>query len=325
LICAGRGFDPTTLGASTPKQKESGNASLTPNETGLRAAYDTTVWTQLLPKMFKWKEQLYTDSGNNAPENSLRSFTFFVPQDEKVTWDTDVNFLPGFPNDYSHSATAEFSEPETQTTAEALTELTQLQFGQPFDYQGHDFTPAGMYIGPGPISAQQKLSGNSSSLYTITTDSVLSQAPLYKGEGGLGGYWKSWATIKGLTIHEWALVTNNDERMSKAAADQLFGTGALSTVSNDPVYYPNQGKTSYTYDFKVQSGGLATRLDVFSNWGNGVDGFSPRSFQPTKLNESDGQYMSVQYPVTGRWANNFPNMYAYYKLSYPTRTKSARF
>ena len=47
-----------------------------------------------------------------------------------------------------------------------------------------------------PSPAQQNLSGNSGSLYTITTDSVLSQAPLYKGEGGLGGYWKSWSTIK---------------------------------------------------------------------------------------------------------------------------------
>ena len=76
-------FDPTTL-ASTPKQKRIGRCqSPTLNETGLRAAYDTTVWTQLLPKMFKWKELLYTDSGNNSPENSLRSFTFFVPQRRK--------------------------------------------------------------------------------------------------------------------------------------------------------------------------------------------------------------------------------------------------
>lgn len=311
-------FDPTTLGAAAPRPIGSTNSILTPNESGLRAAYDTTVWQQLLPKMFKWKEMLYTDSGDDAPENSLRSFTFFVPQDEKVTWDTDVNYLPGYPNDYSHSATAEFSVPIEQTTAEALTELTQLQLGQPFDYLGHDFTPAGMYIGPGPISAPQTLRGNSGSLYTITSNSVLTQGPLYKSVGGLGGYWKSWSTIQGVTIHEWALVTSNDERMSQTAADQLFGTGALSTASNSPVYYPNKGKTSYTYDFDLQSGGVVTRLDVFSNWGNDVNGFSPRSFQPTTLNQSNGRYMSVQDPVTGRWSEHFVNMYAWYTLTYPT-------
>jgi hypothetical protein len=312
-------FDPNSLGGATPQQNGSGDPILTPNETGLRASYDTTVWKQLLPKMFKWKELSYTQGGDNAPENSLRNFTFFVPQSEKVTWDTDINFLPGSQNnDYSHSASAEFSETKEQTTAEALTELEQLQLGQPFNYLGHDFTPAGEYIGPGPISAAQTLTGNASSLYTITTDSELQQDPLYKGEGGIAGYWKSWSTVKGLTIHEWALVTSNDERMSAAAADQLFGTGALSAVSNDPVYYPDKGKTSYTYDFNVQSGGLATRLDVFSNWGQGVAGFSPHSFQPTKLNETDGRYMSVQDPVTGRWSRYFPNIYAWYKLSYPT-------
>ena len=136
--------------------------------------------------------------------------------------------------------------------------------------------------------------------------------------------WKSWSTVEGDTIHEWALQTSNHERLSQAAADQLFGTGTLSTSSDDPVYYPDKG-SSYTYDFNVQSGGFTTRLDVFSNWGKGVDGFSPHSFQPTKLNESAGKYMNVQNPVTGRWAKSYSDIYAWYKLSYPTLSKAARF
>ena len=218
-------FDPNTLGAAAPKQNTLGDAILTPNETGLRAAYDTTVWKQLLPKMFKWKEMLYTDSGDNRRKIRSAASPFFVPQDEKVTWDTDQNYLPGYPDDYSRSTTAEFSEPKAQTTAEAMPSWSSSSSANRSITWAMTLHPDGMYIGPGPISAQQDLTGNSGSLYSITTDSELKQAPLYKSNGSIFGYWKSWATIKGVTIHEWALVTGNNERMSKVAADQLFGTG----------------------------------------------------------------------------------------------------
>ena len=163
-------FAPNSLGGASPQPNGSGDPILTPNEIGLRAAYDTTVWKQLLPKMFKWKETPYT---SNGPQSSLRDFTFFVPRDEQVTWQKD-------PFNGRHDQTAHYSLPEERMTAEAKTLLERLQLGQPFDYWGYDFTPDGQDVGPGEISAPQTLTGNSSSLYTITPDSELKQVPLYK-------------------------------------------------------------------------------------------------------------------------------------------------
>jgi hypothetical protein len=65
--------------------------------------------------------------------------------------------------------------------------------------------------------------------------------------------------------------------LSQAAAEALFGTGPLVTASPDPVAY--QGGGSY-FDFKIPADGLATRFEVFTQWGRDTPGFAPGFLQP---------------------------------------------
>jgi hypothetical protein len=278
--------------------------------------YDTTVWQQLLPRMFKWQILPFTDNG---PTNTLRNFTFFVPSSESAEW-SNPDELPPVNDSCCPGDTTwlskEWSLPggRQEMAAEAKSELLQLQAGATFHFGGHDFTPE-RWFGPGPISWHQLLTGNSSTFYTITANSHIDET-LYRHDPQALAYWKTWATLEGDTIQEWALVTHDGKReMSQAAADLLFGTGSLELASPDPIYSPNKDDSSYTYNFKVQSGGLATRFDVFTQWGQGVPDFSPHSFQPAK---SSGE-MSVDPNPNGRYGKYFDNMYADYTLTYGSK------
>ena len=89
--------------------------------------------------------------------------------------------------------------------------------------------------------------------------------------------WYTWAELDGITIHQWALETPDGkggyQELSHDAAAALFGTGPLVTASPDPVAYKGGG--SY-FDFKIPGNGLATRFEVFTQWGKDTPGFAPR-------------------------------------------------
>jgi hypothetical protein len=300
--------------------------SSTPNGQSIPAnellnTYDTTVWQQLLPRMFMWQSVPYTDNG---PPNTLRNFTFFSPLNETANWLQ--------PRDNSHPDHGSWTLPggKNQMTQEAKQELMQLQAATAFTFQGHDFSPDG-WFGPGPISVPQTLTGNAGSFYTITTDSHIVDGILYRFVGY--PYYETWiAQLDGATIHEWSLVTRalidgKQKVISQDAAKQLFGSGDLELAGQDPIYSPNNGTASYTYNFKVQPGGLATRYDVFTKWGMpdknnpSVGGFSPRSFDPKALD--DKTEMSVDASPSGRWSE-FTNMYADFKLTYGAKVGSSK-
>jgi hypothetical protein len=299
-------FDPSPGGVPTPTDE-------------LRKDYDTTVWEQLLPRMFKWELAPFTDNG---PNNTLRNFTFFVPASESASWqnrlsDPPININPD-PTRGVVWIDHKWSESPQQMTAEAKTELLELQQGSPFQFQGHDFTPPG-WGGPGPISVPQTLRGNLGGFYTITPNAQI-QERLYRHEPYVG-YWRTDATLDGDTIQEWGLYTRTGapHRMSEAAAADLFGSGTVELASDDPVHDPNKDSSSYTYNLKVQSGGLATRFDVFSNWGQGFQGFRPRSFQPT---DSPRLELSVDPSPSGRYAR-FDNIYADFRITYGSKLSTA--
>jgi hypothetical protein len=60
-------------------------------------------------------------------------------------------------------------------------------------------------------------------------------------------------------------------------ATYLFGTGPLVAASPGPVAYKGGG--SY-FDFKIPGNGLATRFEVFTQWGKDTPGYAPSSLQP---------------------------------------------
>jgi hypothetical protein len=257
--------------------------------------YDTSVWQKLLPRMFSWRMVPYTDNG---PANTLRNFTFFIPVKEH------------FDNGYTEGNLGQSSG---EMISQAREELLQLQGGNYFDFGGHDFTPLHS-TDPGPISVAQRITGNSGSLYTITPDSHI-VGTLYKRVYGI--YKNVYITLDGDTIHEWALETSNGQRISQAATSDLFGTGPLELATPVPVYYSEKDKPSYTYALKLQSGGLATRLDVFKNWGAGVKGFSPGTFQPPKPPDESFD-MSVDDDPKGKY-DVYGNMYVNYKMTYGSK------
>jgi hypothetical protein len=287
-------FSPTAFDAPTASQAFLEN-------------YDRSVWEKLLPRMFSWKEMQYAGSSD-----SLTNFTFFVPLSETAQYLVQGPNNPfGQPTYYYENGSWSLGGGKQEMINTAKNQLLQLQYGKPFSYGGHDFTPSGE-TGPGQISGPQTLEGHSGSFYTITSDSHIDQSPLYRHEP-YNGYGRTYASLDGSTLHEWALVTSDDKTLSQAAADALFGTGSLELTNEEPLYYPNKGTSSYTYDLRVQSGGLVTRFDVFSNWGQDVQGFSPRSFQPG--DPGGYSYMSA-LPLNSNSQVLFDNMYAYYTLSY---------
>jgi hypothetical protein len=333
-------FSAPALGAPTPKKDPSGNPiDLTPTENDLQANYDASVWEQLLPKMFHWQEMPYTDNG---PANTLRNFSFFVPLKETARWQ-QFDFLPPGVNDGSGGAKwgyakhtlfldSDEKKSEERMAQRANHEVMQLESGQPFNYRGQDLTPTppypnGPWFGPGPISfPDAELHGNSGSLYTITTKSQIEETMWRHEPSIFGTYWRTDASLDGDTIHEWALVTTNGEQMGQFAADQLFGTGSLSVNTQDPaIYYPGQGTSSYTPNFNVQSGGLVTRYEVFSQWGQGVTGFSGRSFKPQTYS---GQMSLGKVPtnpyIPSDWTSHFDNYYAKYTITYGKTVSTRR-
>jgi hypothetical protein len=304
-------YDPFPGGVPTPSKE-------------LLNAYDITVWKQLLPKMFQW--QLVP---NLRSDSTLPNFTFFSPLTETATSWQNPQSLPPTSDGLPTQGTWSLTGGETEMTREAKGELLQLQAGAPFGFAGHDFTPPG-WFGPGPISVPQTLTGKSSSFYTIIPDTHIDENALYRHtpwskavpnppnpDGSFSGwavppgYWHSYVKLEGDTILEWTLVARADNtlRIGKAAADILFGTGSLELASQDIIHYDKNNSSAYTYDFKVQSGGLVTRYDVFSNWGAGVDGFRPNSLTPVKFQD----YMSVDPNPKNPY---FDNMYAYATITY---------
>ena len=167
---------------------------------------------------------------------------------------------------------------------DARDELLALQAGHSFSFPGYDFTPKDSF-GPGPMFVPQTIEGNSASFFSIDpihSSRGLSSAETMVLDTGTRGSPCRTGNPTDPRCQEWSLQTRTGEQMSRAAADQLFGTGSLELASQDPVHYPHDDPYDppYTYDFKVRSGGLATRFDVFTEWGNGVDDFSPHSFSP---------------------------------------------
>jgi hypothetical protein len=299
----------------------------------LRQSYDRSVWEQLLPRMFQWRIVPYTDNG---PDNSLRNFTFFVPRYELAKWQEPYP-VPGGISYQNISKDYRLSDAEM--TKEAMNELMQLQAGNTFRFTGHDFTP-GDQFGPGPISMPQQLRGNSASFYTITPNAHI-EGTLYRhetGTGDAGTFWQTWfyqsyGYLEGAAIHEWALETPDGHggylQLSQDAANALFGTGGLELASQDPIHYPNQGSSSYTYNFKVQSGGVTTRFDVFSNWGEGFADFSPHSFLPLKTDsrsdpawQNDGDMSVDPFTVEQYHLVSVDNQYAHVTITYPSNLQA---
>ena len=105
------------------------------------------------------------------------------------------------------------------------------------------------------------------------------------------------------------------------AAAALFGTGPLVTASADPVAYKGGG--SY-FDFKVPADGLATRFEVFTQWGKDTPGFAPGSLQPAET--LNGGNMHVGLNPNNFYSQSFENSYATtYNLTYgANRVRSVR-
>jgi hypothetical protein len=260
--------------------------------------------------MYQWREVAPTDNG---PDGTLPNFTFFIPATEKARWespdeappvgDTDEDGYYNWPG--PENARINFSLANTpdaslaEAIADARTEITALQSGASFNFPGYDFTPSNTgdktkdYFGPGPVNGPQTITGNAAHFYTISTDSHLSQK-LYRhtglgdfGPDGLYQKWHTTADLTGVTIHQWALETpdgsNGWKELPAAAADALFGTGAVLN-SPDPVNYTGGG--AY-FNFAVPTGALASRFDVFTQWGKDTPGYAPGTLQTPAVIKGD--------------------------------------
>jgi hypothetical protein len=278
--------------------------------TVLKQDYDRSIWEQLLPQMYEWREVAPTDKG---PDDTLPNFTFFIPATEQARWespdeappvgDTDDDGYYNWPGpqndriDYSLAKTPDASLAEA--IADARTEITALQSGASFNFPGYDFTLSNTgdktkdYFGPGPVNGPQTITGNAAHFYTISTDSHLSQK-LYRhtglgdfGPDGLYQKWHTMADLTGVTIHQWALETpdgsNGWKELPAAAADALFGTGAVLN-SPDPVKYTGGG--SY-FNFAVPTGALASRFEVFTQWGKNTPRYAPGTLQTPAVIKGD--------------------------------------
>ena len=135
------------------------------------------------------------------------------------------------------------------------------------------------------------------------------------------------ADLTGLTIHQWALETPDGKggflELSQDAANALFGTGSLVLPKDqlDPIAYKGGG--SY-FDFDLPGNGLATRFDVFTQWGKDTPGFAPKSLQPDAT--LDGGNMEVGLDPKNYYSHTLYHSYATsYKLTYgASSAKSVR-
>ncbi len=283
----------------------SAGGAVTPTNV-VKQAYDTSVWDKLLPEMFKWKLVPYESSASSLP-----NFTAFSPLSEDAHWERpDRYYWDGYGNDPGDKNLAQVFTLKggvDEMNAEAESEVVSLQNGTKFNFEGHDFTPADWW-GPGPISGPQDLQGNPARFYAITTNAHLKQQPLWRRSG----YWyKTNSEVTGDTIQEYELVTRDgNQEISPAVAAALFGsipTGGLD---------PNSPLTDYDggqyVDFPLSPGGLATRFEVFSQFGKGVEGFSPYTLRPDKSNGS----MEVNKDPYNEESGYFGKTYADYTLTY---------
>ena len=112
-------------------------------------------------------------------------------------------------------------------------------------------------------------------------------------------------------------------RLSQDAANELFGTGPLVTDSPAPVAYKDGG--SY-FDFKVPGNGLATRFEVFRNWGVSIEGDPSKSLQPANVSHPGN--MEVGLNPANEWTQNdyFSHSYVtHYSIDFdPDLVKSVR-
>lgn len=311
---------------------------ITPAEV-LKQHYDKSVWEQLLPQLFSWRIVAPTDNG---PADTLPNFTFFIPYTAQAQWESPDSEPPlqdgtNWSWDYyPENGKYTFSVPggQKQAIVAAKAQVAALQSGtNAYAFGGYDFTPSGKgvnWFGPGPLSTAQKLDGRLGRFYTMSIDSHLSMTLYrhgllgYYGFDGLFRNWYSWADFDGITIHQWALETPDGQggylELSQDAAEALFGTGPLATASANPVAY--QGGGSY-FDFTVPENGLATRFEVFTQWGKDVSGYAPSSLQPAATVK--GGSMHVGLNSANYYSQFFDNSYATkYSLTYgSSRVRSA--
>ena len=73
----------------------------------------------------------------------------------------------------------------------------------------------------------------------------------------------------------------------------------------DPIAYKGGG--SY-FDFDLPGNGLATRFDVFTQWGKDTPGFAPKSLQPADT--LDGGNMEVGLNPKNYYSHTFDHSYA---------------
>jgi hypothetical protein len=291
----------------------------------LRQNYDRSIWEQLLPRMFSWKYVPFTD-GPSA--STLPNFTFFIPARESARWQNQENIPPLVPPSNPYYSWDWVSNAWTGSARDAASaaqrEVAALQSGQQFSFPGYDFTPNN-WFGPGAISGPQPITGNSAHFYTISTNSHIAETPFYRHVPLHGpnnpifvGFWKTNATLDGVTIQEWALETPDGKggylELSQDAANALFG--AIPAGGLVPASPKLKSYTGGSYvDFQAPTGGLATRFDVFSNWGKEIPGFSPYSFQPPVSSGS----MHVGLNPSNNYSQYFDNSYAYYKNTYVSK------
>ena len=250
-----------------------------PSANLLRQSYDESVWAQLLPRMFSWKSLSFTQA------SALPGFSNFIPSAENARWQNPYDIAPSNCRVFSKCWFDgwEWQDKDyTQTDAlpQAESEALALQNGKSFAFPGYDFGPNDWW-GPGAVSTAQTVTGNPVLFYTITTDShiqetldrqVLSES--IHNPNKYEGTWETQARLDGVTIQEWTLVTPDGKELSPTAAGELFGgipSGGLTLASATPQSYTG----GMYYDFNVPTGGLVSRFDVFSQWGQGVNGFSP--------------------------------------------------
>jgi hypothetical protein len=308
---------------------------ITPAEV-IKQSYDASIWEQLLPRMFSWKLVAPTDNG---PADTLPNFTFFIPSYEQAQWQTSDIAQPladGTTASWAYypvNSRFPFNLPggQSQAIADALAEVQALQSGTAnIPFKGYDFTPStGQFnvdwFGPGPVSTAQPITGHAGRFYTVSTNSQMAVTLYRHAIFGYYGYfvdfanWYSWANLGGVTIHQWALETPDGKggylELSPDAATALFGAvpaGGLVPTSPNPIAYKGGG--SY-FDFKVPATGLASRFDVFTQWGKDFPGFAPSSLQPADT--LNGGNMHVGLNPKNYYTYTFDNSYATnYKISY---------
>jgi hypothetical protein len=216
-----------------------------------------------------------------------------------------------------------------QALIDSKAQVVALQSGSTFQFKGYDITPSNNdlsddWFGPGALSSPQQLTGRLGRFYTLSPAAHLSETLYRRSQPGYWGFdgefqnWYTWADFDGIAIHQWALETPDGKggylELSQDAAEALFGTGPLVTASANPVAYPGGG--SY-WDFTVPAGGLATRFEVFTQWGKDVPGYAPSSLAPAQTLNAPNMHVGLN--PRNAFTQFMENAYAItYNLTYNT-------